>query len=118
MKYLKQFLIILGFTLLGELLNRLIPLPIPPAIYGIVLLFAALCLRIIKLEQVADTANFFISFMPFFLVTPVVDLLRYWDLIAPELGSICIILAVTTVVTFAAAGAVTQWLRKAGGDNG
>ena len=118
MKYLKQFLILLGFTLLGELLNRLIPLPIPAAIYGIVLLFLCLCIGIIKPEQVADTAHFFISFMPLFLVTPTVNLLRYWDLIAPDLGGICIILAVTTVVTFAAAGVITQLLRKGGESNG
>ena len=36
MKYLKQILIILAFTGLGELLAALIPFPIPAAIYGIV----------------------------------------------------------------------------------
>ena len=118
MKYIKQFLILLGFTLLGELLNRLIPLPVPAAIYGIVLLFIALCTGTVKLEQVSDTAHFFISFMPLFLVTPTVNLLRYWNLIAPDLGSICIILAVTTVVTFSAAGVLTQLLRKGGDGNG
>ena len=54
MKYLSQFLIILGFTFLGEALQRLIPLPIPASIYGLALLFLALCLKIVKLEQVAE----------------------------------------------------------------
>ena len=41
MKYLYQFLVITLITFLGETLNRLIPLPIPAAVYGLVLLFLA-----------------------------------------------------------------------------
>ena len=42
MKYLSQVIIILLFSFLGEVLQSLIPLPIPAAIYGIVLLLLAL----------------------------------------------------------------------------
>ena len=54
MKYLSQFLIILGFTFAGEALQRIIPLPIPASVYGLLLLFGALCLGLVKLEQVND----------------------------------------------------------------
>ena len=39
MKYLSQFLLILGFTLAGEALQRLLPIPVPASVYGLVLLF-------------------------------------------------------------------------------
>ena len=42
MKYIYQATIIFGFTLLGELLHILLPLPVPAAIYGLVLLCFAL----------------------------------------------------------------------------
>ena len=42
MKYLKQLLIILGISFLGELLKYFLPLPIPASIYGMVILFALL----------------------------------------------------------------------------
>ena len=42
MKYVKQIVIILVFTTLGELLSAVIPFPIPAAIYGIVLMLIAL----------------------------------------------------------------------------
>ena len=51
MKYLTQFLIIMGFTLAGEALQRLIPLPIPASVYGLALLFLALCLKLVKVEM-------------------------------------------------------------------
>ena len=52
MKYLKQFLIILVISLIGEILNKLLPLPVPASIYGMVILFAGLLSGIIKLESV------------------------------------------------------------------
>lgn len=42
MKFVIQFLIIIGFSFAGEFLHYVIPLPIPASIYGIVLLFIAL----------------------------------------------------------------------------
>ena len=35
MKYLKQFGIILVLSFIGELLNHVLPLPVPSSIYGI-----------------------------------------------------------------------------------
>ena len=56
MKYLFQFLRILVFCLLGELLHFLLPLPIPASVYGLMLLLAALRFGVVKLEQVRTAA--------------------------------------------------------------
>ena len=42
MKYLSQFVIIIGVTVAAELIKFLLPLPVPASIYGLVLLAAAL----------------------------------------------------------------------------
>ena len=47
MKWMKQFGIILLVSFVGEVLEKWIPLPIPASIYGIILLFLCLKLRII-----------------------------------------------------------------------
>ena len=57
MKLLRQFLMIVSVSLLGEALRALIPLPIPASVYGLVLLFAALMTGVIRLEQVKDAAE-------------------------------------------------------------
>lgn len=115
MKYLSQFLIILGFTLLGEALQRLIPLPIPAAVYGLVLLFLALCTGIVKLHQVKETGSFLISILPVLFVAPVVKIVEYWDLIRPQLLPICLLLVASTTLTFGISGSVTQLLLRKGG---
>jgi holin-like protein len=108
LKYLKQLLVITLFSFLGEVLAYVIPLPVPAAIYGIVLLFTALITGLLRPEQVSDTAHYLISIMPLFFVVPTVKLLGYWDIIRPALIPITMILLVSTVVVFAAAGIVTQ----------
>lgn len=116
MKYLSQFLIILGFTLAGEALQRLVPLPIPASVYGIALLFLALCLGLVKTEQVKETGGFLTSILPVLFVSPTVGIVENWDLIRSNLLPICLLLAATTVLTFGLSGRITQAIMKRGGE--
>lgn len=119
MKYLRQILLILLFSCLGEWLHELIPYPIPASIYGMVLLFASLGLKILKPESVADAGGFLVSILPVLFVAPLVNLLDYWDFVKDDLISIFIINIVSTILVFAVSGWVTQWLirRKGGKDH-
>jgi len=117
MNYLRQFLIIICFTFLGELLNLLIPLPIPAAVYGLVLLFLALQLGIVKLEQVRTVGEWLVSIMGILFVAPTVNILGCWEEISPYLLPIAVITVASTVVVFAVAGIVTQLLSGKGGSS-
>ena len=44
MKYIMQFGIIAALSLVGEVLNSVIPLPVPASVWGMVLLFILLSL--------------------------------------------------------------------------
>lgn len=68
MKYVKQFGIILLISFAGESLNYLLPLPVPASIYGLVLMFLCLQLRVFRLEDVRDTALFLIEIMPLMFI--------------------------------------------------
>lgn len=110
MKYLNQFLIIMAFTLAGEALQRLVPLPIPASVYGLVLLFAALCLGVVKLEQVKQAGSFLSSLLPILFVSPVAGILGNWTLIRGSLVPMFALVLISTVLVFALTGRVTQWL--------
>lgn len=118
MKYIKQVLIILGFSFVGQVLEWLVPLPVPAAIYGFVLLFVALCTGLLKKEHISETASFLISGMGILFVAPAVNILAYYDIIAPQLAKVCIVVAVSTAVVFAVSGWVTQLLRRGGRSDG
>ena len=112
MKYLKQFLIILLFSFVGELLHYMIPLQIPASIYGLVLLFVALLLGIVRLPQVREAAGFLIEIMPLMFIPAGVGLLESWEELQPILIPVIIILIVSTVLVMGVSGSVTQILLR------
>lgn len=116
MKYLSQFLIILGFTLAGEALQRIVPLPIPASVYGLVLLFCALCLRLIKLEQVKQAGTFLTSILSLLFVSPTVNIVDNWGLIRDDLLPILLLLSASTALTFGISGRLAQFFLKDGAD--
>lgn len=116
MKYFPQFLIIMGFTLLGEALQRLIPLPIPSSVYGLVLLFLALCLKLIKVEQVKEVGGFLTSIMAVLFVAPAVGIAEDWHMVADRLLPILLLVVGTTILSFGISGRVVQALMGKGGD--
>ena len=110
MKYMKQFEVILAISLLGELLNRLIPLPVPASIYGMISLFTALCTGVIKLSAVKETGHFFIQIMPMMFIPATVGLLESWDIMQGFLTAIIVISLLSTVIVIFASGHATQFI--------
>ena len=114
MKYVKQFGIILLVSLVGELLNYALPLPVPASIYGLVLMFVCLITGLIKLSDVHDTACFLIEIMPIMFIPPAVGLMASWDVIRANLLAYVVIALVTTVIVMGVSGLVTQGVLRKG----
>lgn len=112
MKFIKQIMIILLFSFLGELLNYLIPLSIPASIYGMVLLFLALTTKIIKLEQIEDTAEYLLSIMLIFFVPSAVGIMDTFFEYQNAMLPIIIIVIVSTITVLIVTGVVSQLIVK------
>lgn len=106
----------MGFTLAGEALQRLLPIPVPASVYGLALLFLALCAGIVKVRQVRETGAFLTSILPVLFVSPAVGILEHWQLIRPQLLSVLLLLTASTMITFGVSGRITQRLMRKGGD--
>ena len=115
MKFVFQFLIIMAFAFAGELLHHFIPLPIPASIYGIVLLYIALELKLVKVKDIKETSSFLISIMPIMFLPPAVGIVQSWSLIKGLWLPCAVVIVVSTVVVMAVSGRVTQWLVRKGG---
>ena len=61
MKLLRQFLVIMAVSFVGEILHAVLPLPIPASIYGLVLMLALLMTGALKLDAVEDAGKFMID---------------------------------------------------------
>ena len=108
MRFMKEFGIILAVTFVGEVLKKLIPLPIPASIYGLVLMLVVLRTNVIPLESVQKTGKFMIEIMPMMFIPAAVGLLDSWDAIKNIFVPVIIITIVSTIVVMAVTGRATQ----------
>lgn len=108
MKYLRQLLIILIFSFIGEILHSLIPIHVPASIYGLVLLFIALLTGIIQLPQVKEAAKYLIEIMPLMFIPAGVGLLESWGDLKSILIPVLLLLVASTILVMGVSGKVTQ----------
>lgn len=114
MKYLKQFMVILAFSFLGEVLHQVLPLPIPASVYGLVFMLAALMTGVLKLHQVKETSAFLIEIMPVMFIPAAAGLIDSWGILQPVIIPLGVITVVTTVFVMVVTGLVTQEIIRKG----
>lgn len=112
MKYLKEVLIITTVSLTGEILKYFIPLPVPASIYGLLIMLVLLFSGVVKIEKVKAASSFLISIMSVMFIPPAVAVISEWDNMKGMLIPLLVISTVTTVLTFAVSGKVTDVLLK------
>ena len=112
MKYLRQFMIILLVSFVGELLKYVIPLPVPASIYGLVILFILLETGILKLDAVKETSIFLIEIMPLMFIPAGVGLMESWGDLNTMLVEVVVIILVSTVLVMGVSGKVTELVLK------
>ena len=114
MKFIRQFLIILAISLVGEILKYILPLPIPASIYGMAILFAGLMSGLIKLDAVRETGKFLIEIMPLMFIPAGVGLMDSWGNLHPILLPVAIITIVTNITVMGSTGLLSQWVIRRG----
>ena len=96
MKFVRQFMIILAISFVGELLHALLPLPVPASIYGLVLMLIGLQTGILPLNAVNEAGGLMVS----------------WGALKPVIIPISIIIVVTTILVMAVSGRIAQFILK------
>lgn len=112
MKFLRQFMIILLISFLGEVLKMFIPLPIPASVYGLVLMLICLMTGILKTTQVKDAAFFLIEIMPVMFIPAAAGLIDSWSVLKPLLLPIMVITIVITVLVMVVTGRIAQMIAQ------
>ena len=101
MRYVKQIGIILGITLAGEILNHVVPLPVPAGVYGLFIMLAALMCGAVKLESVEGTGNF---------LPATVGIVECIGEVKAVLVPFLIIIGISTLLVMAVTGCMAQWV--------
>lgn len=96
--------------MLGEFCHAVVPLSIPASVYGMILLFAALRLKIVPKDGIKETGSFLVSLLPLMFVVPAVGLLDDWHMIADHAAAFGLLIVISLMMTFAVSGWITQMM--------
>lgn len=112
MKIFRQLILVFGCYYMGEFLSRGLHLPLPGSLVGMILLFLALQLRLLRLDQIEDTADFLLGHLPFFFIPAGVALMANFFHIQGIWVQILIVCLITTILTMGFSGFSIQKLME------
>lgn len=118
MKYIKQISIILGICLIAEWMEYFIPLPVAASIYGLVLMLLALTTKLLPLEEVEDTADFFLNNIALLFIPPTVGMMDGIEVMKEMAVPLFVICIVTTLLIMGVTGLVSQMILRKGRKKG
>lgn len=108
MRYVLQLLLIIAFSFMGEILQHILPFPIPASIYGIALLYGALQLGWIKVKHIREVSTTLIMAMPVMFVPPAVGLMSTWNEVADNYFKYLIIIVTSTFIVMGTSALLVQ----------
>lgn len=108
MKLFKQFLLIISFTYAGDIVSKLLHLPIPGSVIGMVLLFAALSFKIVKVDDVETVGVFLLDNLSILFLPAGVGIMVYFPVIRETWWTLLIATFVVTILTMVVVGRIVQ----------
>lgn len=106
MKIFNQLAVILGLWAIGEYISSFIQniVVIPGSIIGMILLFALLKFKVVKLENINEVSNFFLDNMAIFFIPAGVSLIKSLNLISENIIVLMITIVVSTIIVMYVTG--------------
>ncbi|MDR1970377.1 MAG: CidA/LrgA family protein [Treponema sp.] len=111
MEIIRQLGLIIAFGFAGELGSYFLPVHLPAGVLGIVLVYAALSLRLMQPRHLGRTADFISANMAFFFLPLAVSVLQNYQAISPILIQVVVICVISALITFAVSYATVRLLR-------
>ena len=110
---LVQLAALVALNLLGRWISTDLHVPLPGNVLGMLILFALLALRIVRLEWLEPTAGLFNRHLAFFFIPLVIGLLALPASLVQEHGiALLAILIVTAAAGVVATGGLATWLDR------
>src|SRR5690349_6339098 len=100
--------ILLLFNFLGVILHDYAHVPLPGNVLGLLLLLAALSLKVVKLHHVEDSAAFLLKHMMLLFAPVIVGALAMTQLLAANWLPLLATITLSTIVTLLATAAVAS----------
>ena len=107
--FLQQAYVFAFIMLLANLIVGILPFPMPASVMGLILLFIALCLKIVKLEQVESLGNSLTGLISFLFVPSGISVMNSLGIMGQYGVQIVLIIIIATIILLA----ITGWTATA-----
>ncbi|WP_297791086.1 CidA/LrgA family protein [uncultured Marinobacter sp.] len=108
MNFLNGITLLLVYQLVGEVTVRLLEVPIPGPVLGMVMLFVTLLIRGQAPESVDQASSALLSHLSLLFVPAGVGMMVHFDRIAEEWVPITLALLLSTIITMVATALIMQ----------
>jgi len=108
MKFLNGVTLLLVYQLTGEILVRLLGMPIPGPVLGMVMLFVTLMIRGNAPDSLSEASSALLSHLSLLFVPAGVGMMTHFGRIADEWLPITLALFLSTVITMVATALIMQ----------
>lgn len=112
MKLIREVLWIIFFTFVGEVLNMLLPLPVPAGVYGLVLMLLFLMSGIIRLEEVEQAGNFLLETMSIMFLPAAVGIMTVAKILLPVMFPYMVIILLSTFFVMSVTGLSAEFILR------
>ena len=111
------FTLLLACQLAGEVVTRLLRLPVPGPVLGMVILFCALLMRRQVPDDLSAVTGGLLHNLSLLFVPAGVGVMLYYRSLTDAPASMFVVLVVSTNATIAATALTIQWLSRRAGDS-
>lgn len=119
MKITSQMAIVFSVALAGEVISDVIPVALPGSVLGMVIMYALLCFKVIKVEKIGKVSDFLVMNMAILFIPLAVGIVEVYPLVREQVWGVGIMCVVTTIMTFLAtlgsAMLVMRYQNRSGG---
>lgn len=116
MKYIVQFMYIILFYFLGIVIKQTLNTIVPASVIGMILLFLALLLNIIKIQDIDKTAEFLLSNLALLFIPAGVGLITKFHLIKHDFINLIVVIIVTTFISQVTSILILKLIKKEKGN--
>lgn len=109
---LKAFLVIFGCLFLGEIFIYLTKLPLPPSVIGLLILFGALQMGVVKLQTVQTLAKTLLDYLVLMVVPACISIMQYLDIIRHDAWILVVATVISTFLVLIVTGKSYEILRR------
>lgn len=110
MKFFRESILLLSIYFVSEIISKLLNLPVPGSIIGMILLFVLLTSNIVKVEKVENLANFFLDHLAFFFIPASVGLMTSFTSLKESIFKIILLCILTTIIVISVTAIIVQFI--------